>query len=530
MPSVSSAETASSALSAKALAEAADPPVKTAERPPGTGRLGSVPAGVLAGAVSGALCFLAFPPVDAWVLAPFALIPLVIHFSLAGKGAVAAAGAAFGLVFNGLLLYWIRLFGGAPYVALTIVQTLWIVAALLLGVLVRGRMPERLRILAFPLVFLLQEFFRSQLPWGGFAWGGLGYTQHDNLLALKLAAYTGVWGLSFAVALITCMLAWALMNFRSDRRRALAYVGGVVVLALLPGLLPVSSPDGETAKIAMVQGNVPRNTLDPNSDDDIVVENHVRLTDELGDTDLVVWPEGAFDVDPLNRPDYREALLGAVVRQDSPFLVGAILGSGTGEKRNSSLFIDADGTPGEAYTKQRLVPFGEFVPLRRFLQPRFPELNRIPVDLSPGDEATVFEIPQGKFASVICYESTYPDLVRTFVNEGARMLVVSTNFSSFDLSAASAQHIAFSQMRAAEQRMWVAHASISGISAVVDPEGRVLETTSLFEPAVLTPTVRFATETTPYARLGDWVPWGAVAAVIGFLVAPFFRRLRKPEG
>ncbi|HEU4866294.1 MAG TPA: apolipoprotein N-acyltransferase [Actinomycetota bacterium] len=506
-----------------------EPPAATGKRLTDTGKLTSVPAGLLAGALSGGLCFLAFPPVDAWVLAPVALIPLAIHFSLAGRGAVAASGAAFGLVFNGLLLYWIRLFGPAPYVALTIVQTLWIVAALLLGVLVRDRMPERLRILALPLVFLLQEFFRSQMPWGGFAWGGLGYTQHNNLPALKLAAYTGVWGLSLAVALVNCLLAWAFMNYRTDRKRALAFVGGVVALALLPGLLPVSSPAGETAKIAMVQGNVPRNTLDPNSDDDIVVDNHLRLTEELDDADLVVWPEGAFDVDPLTRPDYRETLLGAVERQESPFLVGAILGSGTDDVRNSSLFINADGTPGDSYTKQRLVPFGEFVPLRSFLQPKFEEINRIPVDLSAGTEATVFEIPQGKFASVICYESTYADLVRTFVNRGARMLVVSTNFSSFDLSAASAQHVAFSQLRAAEQRMWVAHASISGISAVVDPQGRVLETTNLFEPAVLTPTVRFATTTTPYAKLGDWVPWGAVLAVIGSLVAPFFRRRPKPE-
>lgn len=438
---------------------------------------------------------------------------------------MAASSAAFGLVFNGLLLYWIRLFGPAPYIALTIVQTLWILAALQLGVTLRDRMPENLRVLAFPLVYLLQEFFRSMMPWGGFAWGGLGYTQHNNFYALKLAAYTGVWGLSLILAFINCVLAHALLNYRTNRRAVLTWAGVVAVLALIPAVLPVSSPDGESAEIAMVQGNVPRNTLDPNSDDDVVVENHVRLSNQLeGDPDLVVWPEGAFDVDPLGREDYRSALVGAVVRLQSPFLVGAILGSGTDEVRNSSVFVDADGKVGDYYTKQRLVPFGEFVPLRSFLQPKFPDLNRIPVDLTPGTESTVFEIAQGKFASVICYESTYPDLVRAFVRNGARMLVVSTNFSSFDLSAASAQHVAFSQLRAAEQRMWVAHASISGISAVVDPSGRVLEKTELFEPAVLTPTVRFATTTTPYAKLGDWVPYGAILAVAIFLILPLFRR------
>ncbi|HVL51740.1 MAG TPA: hypothetical protein VM754_09620, partial [Actinomycetota bacterium] len=131
MPSESSAATASSG---------------TIRR--GTTRLGTVPAGLAAGILSGIACFFAFPPADLWVLAPVALIPLALHFSVARKGAVAAAAAAFGLTFNGLLLYWIWLFGTAAYLALTIVQTLWVVAALQLGVLVRDRMPDKLRFLA----------------------------------------------------------------------------------------------------------------------------------------------------------------------------------------------------------------------------------------------------------------------------------------------------------------------------------------------------------------------------------------------
>jgi apolipoprotein N-acyltransferase len=452
-----------------------------------------------------------------------------MHFSVAARGAAAASAAAFGIVFNGLLLYWIRLFGWAPYIALTVVQSLWVIGALLLGVVLRDRMPERLRFLAFPLVFVLQEYLRSRMPWGGFAWGGLGYTQHNNQIALRLAAYTGAWGLSFLVALANSVLAEAVLSYRKPqvRRRAFAWVGVVAVLSLLPALLPVDSPDGETARIAMVQGNVPENTLDPNSDDELVVENHVRLTEQLAgeDLDLVIWPEGAFDQDPLRRPDFNDALVGSVTDLRTHFMVGAIRGSGaTGEVSNSSLFLDPRGRLVDTYIKQRLVPFGERVPLRSFLQPMFSQLERIPRDLTAGREATVFQLPKGNFASVICYESTYPDLVREFVRNGARMLVVSANFSSFDHSAASAQHIAFSQLRAAEQRMWVAHTSVSGISAVVDPRGRVLETTGLFEPAVLTPTVRFATSVTPYARLGDWVAYAAILAIAVILAAGMLRR------
>ncbi len=494
-------------------------------------KLATVPAGLAAGTISGVACFLAFPPADLWFLAPVVLIPLALHFSVGTRGAVAVAAAAFGLTFNGLLLYWIRLFGAAPYIALTIVQTLWIVLALQLGVLMRDRMPERVQFLALPLVFLLQEFARSHLPWGGFAWGGLGYTQHNNIYGLRLAAYTGVWGLSFIVALMNSLVAYSILHHRSRRQITLIGVA-LLSLVLFPGMFPAPAPDGREARIAMIQGNVPENTLDPNEDDEIVVENHVRLTDQLaGDSpDLVVWPEGAFDQDPLKRPDFEQELLSAVRRNDAHFLVGAILGSGaTNDLRNSSLFLNPQGRVEDVYTKQRLVPFGEWVPLRRFLQPLVPALNRIPVDQTPGTESTVFRIPQGSFASVICYESTYPDLVRSMVQKGARMLVVSTNFSSFDHSAASAQHIAFSQLRAAEQRMWVAHTSISGISAVVDPMGRVLETTPLFEPAVLTPTVQFASTTTPYARLGDWFPMAAFLAVAAFLIAPLLRRDHRTE-
>lgn len=456
-----------------------------------------------------------------------------MHFLVAGRGSVAVASVAFGVTFNGLLLYWIRLFGPAPYIALTIVQTLWIVVALQLGVLLRDRVPLKLRFLAFPLVFLLQEFFRSQVPWGGFSWGGLGYTQHDNLFVLKLAAFTGVWGLSLILGIMNSLFAEAALRWRQEPGWALKAAGAIVAMAVLPGLLPVSSPDGNTAKIAMIQGNVPEDTVDPLDDDEEVIENHVRLTAGLvGEKpELVIWPESSFDQDPFRRPDFERPLIEAITRAETYFVVGAILGDRRqGGIRNSSLFFNPDGQLEDVYTKRRLVPFGEWVPLRSFLQPLVPHLNRIPVDQVPGTESTVFELPSGTFASVICYESTYPDLVRDFVRSGARMIVVSANFAAYERTYASAQHIAFSQLRAAEQRMWVAHTSISGISAVVDPEGRILEQTGLFEPAVLTPTVQFATSITPYARFGDWVPNGAVLVVIGLLLASWLPRRKGTDG
>lgn len=397
------------------------------------------------------------------------------------------------------------------------VQTLWMVAALQLGRMLRNRVGGSWKILAFVPAFLLGEYARSYLPWGGFAWGGLGYTLHDYLPALRLAPYTGVWGLSLALLLVNCILAEALLRASSKPRFASATAAAVVFVGALPLLLPAGSADGAEARLAMVQGNVPEAHTDPLADDDKVVANHVSLTGQIqGEPSLVIWPEGSFDRDPRAYEPYASVLEQTVRETGAPFAVGATTRGGEAGPHNSTLFLEPNGEVAGQYDKQRLVPFGEFVPLRSFLQPIFTELNRVPIDLVAGDTPTVFSIDEGTFASIICYESTYPDLVRGFVNNGARLLVVSANFSSYERTAAAEQHLAFSQMRAAEHRMWLAHAAVSGRSAVIDPTGEVLTKTHLFEPALLEPEVRFAEGVTPYARFGDWV---VVLTGIGVVLA-----------
>jgi apolipoprotein N-acyltransferase len=277
---------------------------------------------------------------------------------------------------------------------------------------------------------------------------------------------------------------------------------------------------------------VPENTLDPHADDEVVLSNHVDLTKQIDGRgfSLLVWAEGALEQDPLRTPTFGAAVEQSVTHTDLPLLAGATFDSslaGVRGERNMSMMFRKDGSLSGIYVKQKLVPFGEWVPLRRILEPLVPEISRIPVDLVPGRESTVFSIPEGKFASVICYENTYPGLVRSFVRRGARMLVVSTNNSSYARTPQSEQHLAFSQLRAAEQRMWIAHTAISGTSGVITPGGRVTRTTPLFEPAIMTPTIRFATMITPYARFGDWFAFAALVPFVGALLVTVARRLRR---
>jgi apolipoprotein N-acyltransferase len=166
---------------------------------------------------------------------------------------------------------------------------------------------------------------------------------------------------------------------------------------------------------------------------------------------------------------------------------------------------DSDGELQRIYAKQHLVPYGEYVPLRDLL-PFIEELDRIPFDYERGTERVMFRAGGHAFGTVICYESAFAPLVRGFVRDGAELIVVSTNNRSYQRSGLAAQHLALSQMRAAETARPVLHASISGISGVIEPDGRVHDTSELFENRITSGIVQTTTGQTPYVRFGDWVP------------------------
>ena len=458
------------------------------------------------------------------------LVPLALVFRRARRGAAGLAGAAFGVTFFGLLFPWIHLFGLAAYLLLVGLEAAFVAAFLALGTVLRDTLPARGRFLAFPGAMLAGEFARSGFPLGGFPWGGLGYSQHNDHLVLPLAAYAGVWGISLLIALVNAVLAEAAAGVRQAPRRAGAALACAALLAVAPAALPVPTPGGRRATLALVQGNAPQqDPAHPHALDQEALDNQVRETGGLQGrhVDLVVWPESSLGHDPFTDPDLLAPLQATVQQVGAPFLVGATIGvpatpgadAGAPRFRNESLFFSAGGALLGRYVKRHLVPFGEYVPARRELASWITELKRVPADAIPGRTATVFALAQGKFGSVICYETAYPESVRSLVAKGARMIVVSTDNSSYLRTDASAQMVAMSQLRAAEERVWVAQAALTGISAVIAPDGAVVRRTGLFEPALLTPTVRFATGTTPYARFGDWLPVLCLLGIVGGLAA-----------
>ncbi len=168
---------------------------------------------------------------------------------------------------------------------------------------------------------------------------------------------------------------------------------------------------------------------------------------------------------------------------------------------------------GPSYTKRRPVPFGEYVPAREALD-WFPPLAQIPQDILAGDGPQVLEVAGARVGGVICFENTFASLARDQVLAGADVLVVSTNNSSYGRSPMSAQHLAFSQLRAVETGRWVVHAGISGISGFIDPDGGVHQRTDLFEPVAIRMDVPLIEGLTPAMRVGD-----AVGLLAGLLLA-----------
>ncbi len=459
----------------------------------------------LGAVASGVLLYLAFPPAGLWWLAPPAVALLVVVC----RGTTVRRGLLLGLL-QGLatflpLVEWAATIAGpGALVALALLEASFL--ALLGGALaVATRAPY------WPLwsaaLWVLQEALRSRLPFGGFPWGRLAFSQGESPL-LTLAALGGAPLLSFAVALLAGVLAHAAIG-RRPRPLALGLAG---VVATFGAAAVVPTPvDGEPVRVALVQGNVPRLGLDFASQRAAVLTNHVEATRAFAADvragravrpDLVIWPENASDLDPFTDPEAYALIDGAVRDVGVPVLVGAVL-QGPGELvSNAGIVWDPVTGPGQRYVKRHPVPFGEYIPLRPLVRRVTTKVDLVPRDFAAGDRVGVLDVGPVRLGDVICFEVAYDDLVRDAVVAGGRLLVVQTNNATFGRSGETAQQLAMGRLRAVEHGRAVLVSATSGISAVITPDGAVSDSAPVFTREVLQATVPTRTGTTPATRLG----------------------------
>ena len=502
----------------------------------------------------------AFPPHDLWFLAPVG----VALFALATHGRRARVGAALGFVtgaiFFGVLLNWTSIqVGKMPWVLLVGLQAGFVALQGAAAAYVSPLLVRRLWLFGpvTAALWTLQEALRGRIPFGGFPWGRLAFSQGDSPL-LGLAAAGGAPLVTFATALVGGLLVALLMNFTGSgvrtrsavpiassrvfiRGAALAGAAGLVVVAGLA--VPKTEPSGTggtAVTVAIVQGNVPRLGLDFNEQRRAVLDNHVNATLDLarrveaGQTprpDLVVWPENASDIDPLRNPDAATRISEAADTIGAPILVGTLgVAPDDPEKIiNVGQVWNPRTGPGDRYIKQHPVPFAEYVPFRSLARKVTDKVDLVRRDFAPGDRPGVLQVGPARIGDVICFEVAYDGLVRDAVVSGGQVIAVQTNNATFNVAEAE-QQLAMVRLRAVEHGKNALMASTVGVSGFVDAHGRVYGATSFFTAAVVVRQLHIDNRRTLATRLGAGPEYLFIAGALAALVAAaLIRRRTKTE-
>jgi apolipoprotein N-acyltransferase len=483
-----------------------------------------------AAALSGVLLALAFPAFDVGALALVALVPLIWAWRGATPARAALYGFVFGVVFAGILMYWLWYFGIIAIVPLVAAWAAFTaLSGYLVGCLNRAGLSSPWFIAA---AWVVPEALRGRWPFGGLPWGDLGIALHDFPPARALASWGGVALVSFVLVVLNAYLVDLAVAIRVHARRSMIVgAAGVVVVVVIVAVADVAryqtNPSG-TLRVAMLQGNdQDRSLTDQEKRGGYLTERHFALADRLrGPYDLIVFPESSLDeFSPENNPSLRSRLVAVGEQHGADVLANAAVPAPDGREFNQNQLYEPDGRLAGTYAKEHLVPFGEYVPFRSLVD-WTGIVDRIPYDYTPGKTRTIFGVRGHRLASVICFESAFGPFVRDFVHRGAEVVVVSTNNRSYRRSGNAAQHVAQTQMRAAETGRPFLQASISGISAVVDADGNVRNTTKLFHQTVVSDTVTTTAGETPYVRFGEWVL--AVSALL-LLGAAIASRVRRPQ-
>ena len=428
-------------------------------------------------------------------------------------------GLLTGLVHYAGTVYWtggtVATFGGLPMPVAIIVAgllVLYMALFIALAAAVSAVMIRRLGsagLLLAPAAWVSSEYLRAYL-FGGFPWIPLGNAVVTLLPIAQLASVGGVYVLSWLLATLNACFALAAMS--RGRTRLAAAIGALALIAVasLWGSARINegrlTRAGSPITVALIQGNIPQTEKwDPRRAPDIF-DRYLRMTREAArrGAQFIMWPESAtpfyFDEDPVSANEVRR-LAGEI---DAPILFGTdeIERGSPARYYNSAFVLDSGGATAAVYRKVYLVPFGEYVPFGSLLTFVGPLIEAVS-SFSPGDRVTMMPVNGHMATTAICYEVVYPHLIRRGVVQGSELLTTVTNDAWYGDSSAPFQHFELAAMRSIEQGRYLARAANTGISGIVDPYGRVLARTNLFETTTVVGEVRFLQERTVYATIGD---------------------------
>ncbi len=371
-------------------------------------------------------------------------------------------------------------------------------------------------LLVAPAIWVSTELLRG-IVLGGFPWELLGYSQVGVIPVVQIASVTGVYGVSALV----CLVSAALAHLAIDRaREGIASAGAAALLVAVVAIWgAVRVHDGSLArhgdpiKVALIQGNVEQEQKWDPSRAEGILKTYLSMTQEAAarGASLIIWPESATPF-LYEHEMAGQARIASLVRSAG---ITLLFGSDQFEPGNPPRYYNAafmlrpDGTTAAVYRKIHLVPFGEFIPLKRLLFFAAP-LVEGSSDFSPGTDVTLLPVGRHWISTAICYEVVYPRLVGEAARKGSELLTTITNDAWYGTSSAPHQHFSQAAMRAVEQGRYLVRSANTGISGIIDPYGHVLQRSAIFVPATVEGDVRFLDGLTLYGRIGDAFAYGCV--------------------
>jgi len=491
---------------------------------------------VLASLVAGPVLDLAFPSTGWW---PFAFVGVAFALvSLVGRSAWGGflVGVVFGASFYLTHIDWItRYLGVIPWFALSGLQTLYVGLGSVLIALAYRWMPRILparwaRLTLLPLLvgglWTMRELVMGSFPYGGFPWGRIGMSQSESPLA-HLVSWTGVAGLTFLMVVL-CAAAIECVRVARLREWWTAIPSAVLVLLLLATPAFPTTAAGDYT-VGAVQGDGPTGYFDPRSRNEVLNSQLAATAPLYGqDMDLLVWPEGSMDSDPLRDPSTAAALDVVAGRVGAPLLVNAATQRGD-EFFNASILWKPGLGPTQEYDKTHPVVFGEWVPDRWLYEAIVPDLiGLLQREYTPGTKPPYMDVDGVGIGLAICFDVVYDDIIWDAARDGAEVYVLQTNNADFRGTDENLQQLAFARMRAIETGRSVVNLSTVGTSQVIAPDGTELDGLPEGEPGAMLTTLPLRTGLTPAVLLGPWIQallaWGSLAAFLALSVAHVVRR------
>lgn len=474
----------------------------------------------------GALPVLAFPDLAWWWFAWFALVPLLLVVRAAPTSREAAvrgwwAGAGYILATG----YWLA---GALGPALLLVAfglgSLWLPWGWAVRRMLAGRPSSATSIgavLVLPAGWVAIEAVRSWPSLGG-PWALLGTSQWNQPALLASAALGGVWLTSFLVVAVNVALVATLTASRGGARVVLVALAAAA-LAVGPAWAAAQPPprSAGVVRVAVVQPGAMGSSEGR-------LARQIELSDAVADRrpELIVWGESSVGTD-LSDPRLTARLVALARRTGADLLVNVDARSEGGGVYKTSVLITSDGEAGR-YVKTRLVPFGEYIPLRPFLGWVTRVSEAADLDRGRGDGPVVLKSGSTAFGPLVCFESTFPDMARREVGLGAQLIVYQTASTTFQGTWAQPQHAGIAAVRAAETGRPVVHSALTGTTAAYDATGRRLAWITPGEQGAVVLPLTLAEGRTPYVVAGDWVlALAAVLIAAALVVASLVPATRK---